>query len=86
MAAEGNRVVATTDGTIEGRIIDESRGNNGFGYDPHFLVPELSQTTPELPPDQKKRISHPRQRHRRVLPATQLHSPALAGPPNTRPS
>lgn len=52
------KVLATARGTIEGRIIDEPRGQNGFGYDPHFYVPELQTTTAELTPDHKNRISH----------------------------
>ena len=56
--ADGNRIVASATGAIEGRIIDEPRGRNGFGYDPHFFVPELGCTTAELPPTQKTQISH----------------------------
>ena len=55
---DGDRVLATAEGAIEGRIIDEPRGEGGFGYDPHFLVPELGRTTAELRPDHKNRISH----------------------------
>jgi XTP/dITP diphosphohydrolase len=46
------------EGTIEGRITHAPRGQNGFGYDPVFLVPELGLTTAELPPEEKNRISH----------------------------
>ncbi len=42
----------------KGLIIDERRGNNGFGYDPVFLVPELQKTAAELPPEIKNKISH----------------------------
>ena len=48
----------TVEGTIEGRIADAPRGENGFGYDPIFLVPDLGKTTAELTPEQKNRISH----------------------------
>lgn len=41
-----------------GIIIDERRGNNGFGYDPVFLVPELKKTAAELPPEIKNKVSH----------------------------
>ncbi len=58
VAVQEDRVVATTDGTVEGRIIDEPRGDNGFGYDPHFFLPERGKTTAELPPEEKNRISH----------------------------
>lgn len=41
-----------------GRIIDNPKGSNGFGYDPHFLVDGLGQTSAELPPDRKNLLSH----------------------------
>jgi XTP/dITP diphosphohydrolase len=41
-----------------GLIIDEGRGNNGFGYDPIFLVPEMNLTAAELPAAIKNKISH----------------------------
>ncbi|MFN0136648.1 MAG: RdgB/HAM1 family non-canonical purine NTP pyrophosphatase [Phycisphaerae bacterium] len=56
--ASGERVLAETNGAIEGIIIDEPRGTNGFGYDPHFLVPSLGKTTAELPSVEKNKISH----------------------------
>jgi XTP/dITP diphosphohydrolase len=42
----------------QGRIIDERRGTNGFGYDPIFLSPQLNKTAAELPPEIKNTISH----------------------------
>ena len=56
--AEPDRALLEAEGAIEGRIIDEPRGENGFGYDPHFLVPELGVTTAQLSSAQKSRISH----------------------------
>jgi len=56
--ARPGEVLAVGRGAIEGLIIDEPRGSNGFGYDPHFLVPSLGRTTAELAPAQKNRISH----------------------------
>ena len=41
-----------------GEIIDTPRGGGGFGYDPHFLVPELGLTAAEISADAKNRISH----------------------------
>jgi XTP/dITP diphosphohydrolase len=41
-----------------GLIIDERRGDNGFGYDPVFFVQELQKTAAELPPEIKNKISH----------------------------
>jgi XTP/dITP diphosphohydrolase len=56
--ADPESVVATATGTIDGLIIDDRRGSNGFGYDPHFLVPEYGMTTAEMPPELKNRVSH----------------------------
>ena len=41
-----------------GEISEQARGANGFGYDPHFLLPELGKTAAELDPEYKNRISH----------------------------
>jgi XTP/dITP diphosphohydrolase len=41
-----------------GEILEMPRGANGFGYDPHFLLPELGRTAAELAPEHKNRISH----------------------------
>lgn len=45
-------------GSWEGRIVLEPRGENGFGYDPHFLVPDLGLTAAELSAEEKHRLSH----------------------------
>ena len=45
-------------GTIEGMIGYEAAGENGFGYDPIFFVPEYRCTTAEMSPEQKNAISH----------------------------
>lgn len=47
-----------TEGVCEGRITTEPQGENGFGYDPIFYLPEEKMTMAELPPEQKNRISH----------------------------
>jgi XTP/dITP diphosphohydrolase len=41
-----------------GEIVADPRGAHGFGYDPHFLLPELDCTAAELAPEHKNRISH----------------------------
>lgn len=56
--AEPSGIVATTSGVLEGLIITKARGTNGFGYDPHFLIPDRNQTTAEMPTDVKNSISH----------------------------
>ena len=50
--------VITTQGVIEGRIGYEEKGDNGFGYDPIFYVPEFGCTTAQLTEEQKNKISH----------------------------
>ena len=57
-AAFPDGTVKTTEGTIEGRIGYEEKGETGFGYDPIFYVPEFGCTTAELSEEQKNKISH----------------------------
>ena len=44
--------------TIEGRVAYEPAGDNGFGYDPIFYVPEYGCTTAQMSPEQKNELSH----------------------------
>ena len=53
-----NSKTQTVFGTCEGRILEERRGTNGFGYDPIFNVPEKSLAMAELTSDEKNKISH----------------------------
>ncbi|MDN4035794.1 RdgB/HAM1 family non-canonical purine NTP pyrophosphatase [Massilia sp. YIM B02443] len=46
------------DGRWDGEIVVTPRGANGFGYDPHFLIPALGKTTAELEPQEKNALSH----------------------------
>lgn len=46
------------DGRWFGQIVAGPRGAGGFGYDPHFFVPELGRTAAELVPEEKNALSH----------------------------
>ncbi len=50
--------IDTATGIIEGKLAYEPKGENGFGYDPIFFLPERGCTTGELPPEEKNKISH----------------------------
>lgn len=50
-----------------GEIGAEPRGCNGFGYDPHFFVPELGRTAAELDSEEKNRLSHRGQALRQLV-------------------
>ncbi|MBR1691278.1 MAG: XTP/dITP diphosphatase [Lachnospiraceae bacterium] len=45
-------------GVMEGRIAHEIKGENGFGYDPIFYMPEFGMTSAQLDPEQKNAVSH----------------------------
>ena len=50
-----------------GTIIDQARGQNGFGYDPHFYLPDLDKTAAELEPEEKNLVSHRGQALRELI-------------------
>lgn len=50
--------MTTRRGVIEGMIAHQPAGENGFGYDPIFFLPEYGKTTAELAPEDKNKISH----------------------------
>jgi XTP/dITP diphosphohydrolase len=56
--ARDGEIVLTAEGTVEGRIATEPRGNGGFGYDPLFYLPELDKTMAEIDLTTKATISH----------------------------
>jgi XTP/dITP diphosphohydrolase len=58
LADPEGRILLTAQDSVEGTILREGRGMNGFGYDPLFLVTELGRTAAELAPDEKHRVSH----------------------------
>lgn len=55
--AKPNGEVYSFRGELEGEIIDKSRGDSGFGYDPHFYIPSYGKTLAEMP-ERKNQISH----------------------------
>ncbi|MCY9510675.1 XTP/dITP diphosphatase [Paenibacillus larvae] len=56
--AEPSGEVLHTEGVCEGFILNERRGEHGFGYDPLFYLPDLDKTMAELTTLEKSRISH----------------------------
>ncbi len=55
-------------GECPGEIIPEERGQNGFGYDPIFLIPEIGKTMAELSMEEKNQLSHRARAVRAALP------------------
>ena len=51
-------VLVEVEGFVEGVIAEEGRGENGFGYDPIFYLPEKGKTIAQLPYEEKNAISH----------------------------
>ena len=47
-----------SEGVVDGQLIREPRGQNGFGYDPIFVPDGYAMTTAEMDPDAKDAISH----------------------------
>ena len=56
--AEPGRPTSLYQGSCEGRIVSEPRGDNGFGYDPVFLFPDIGLTMAELSTERKNSVSH----------------------------
>lgn len=57
LAQRGN-LIQTFRGDVEGEIVDEPRGTNGFGYDPYFYYAPFQCTFGELSPEAKQKVSH----------------------------
>ena len=56
--AKDGEVVLRAEGEVEGQILEEPRGTDGFGYDPLFLVPGLGKTLAEMSGEEKWAVSH----------------------------
>jgi XTP/dITP diphosphohydrolase len=52
------KVLFTAEGTVEGIILEQPRGQGGFGYDPLFYIPSLGKTLAEVTMIEKNAISH----------------------------
>jgi XTP/dITP diphosphohydrolase len=57
LGPDGELVMETFTGVVDGEIAPARRGSGGFGYDPVFVI-DGGSTTAELPEDEKDRISH----------------------------
>ncbi len=57
-AAVPGKETVVVRGTMEGIIGYEIKGENGFGYDPIFFLPEYGKTSAEISPEEKNKISH----------------------------
>lgn len=68
VARPDGAIVLETEGICRGEILYAPRGNNGFGYDPIFYVPEHQLTFAEMPADLKHIISHRGQAFQPLLP------------------
>jgi XTP/dITP diphosphohydrolase len=55
------------EGRWHGEVVATPRGAGGFGYDPHFLLPDLGRTAAELSPDEKHAVSHRGKALRRLI-------------------
>lgn len=70
-------LILRAEGTIEGYILSERRGNNGFGYDPIFFVPTRNKTLAEMSAAEKNAISHRGQAFSRLYQLLQKEFPSL---------
>jgi XTP/dITP diphosphohydrolase len=67
--ARGGRTLAVFEGAADGRILEEPRGENGFGYDPIFFHEGAGRSFAELTGAEKEALSHRGQAIRRLVAA-----------------
>lgn len=58
LVRDGELAVVWAKGSVEGRIVEEARGEGGFGYDPYFLVEAWGETMAEVALEKKNEVSH----------------------------
>ena len=68
LAAPDGTILGESEGVCEGRIALEPVGDNGFGYDPVFYLPQFNKTMAQLPAAQKHQISHRGQAVQAIVP------------------
>jgi XTP/dITP diphosphohydrolase len=56
--ARDGKILYTTEGAVEGMILEAGRGRGGFGYDPLFYLPELHRSMAEIDLETKNTLSH----------------------------
>jgi len=66
--ADPSGILATSFATWAGTIADAPQGENGFGYDPYFWIPDQACTAAQLPPERKNLLSHRGQALRAIKP------------------
>ncbi|MGD0308255.1 MAG: RdgB/HAM1 family non-canonical purine NTP pyrophosphatase [Acidobacteriota bacterium] len=72
--AQSGAVVLETEGECRGEIACEPKGNNGFGFDPIFFIPELGRTYAQLDEEEKNRCSHRARAVAALLAGLQSHA------------
>ena len=65
--ADPSGILATVRGEVEGRLLAEPRGENGFGYDPLFFHAGLDKTFAEASAEEKQGVSHRGQALRKLV-------------------
>ncbi len=65
--ARDGREIASFRGAVEGQIMRELRGTNGFGYDPLFYFPAIDKTLAEIEAQEKSKYSHRGEAFRKLL-------------------
>lgn len=71
IARPDGSIALQTEGICPGEILHSPRGNNGFGYDPVFYVPEHDMSFAEMTPELKKSLSHRGKAFQTLLPQLQ---------------
>jgi XTP/dITP diphosphohydrolase len=56
--ARNGQILLRAEGSVHGHLLHRPRGNDGFGYDPLFLIPSVNLTFAEIPREQKWQLSH----------------------------